>query len=103
MTSTFPARAHGALASLLLAAAALPLAAQEHAHGDGVGTVHFQTSCAPAAAARFDRAVALLHSFELAGAVRGFEETLAADSTCAMAHWGIAISRWANPFLAGTR
>ena len=81
--------------------------AQDHAHPSGapdrLGTVHFATSCAPAVQPQFDRAVALLHSFEFGASIRAFNEVLATDSTCAMAHWGIAISRWTNPMAAGNR
>jgi hypothetical protein len=52
---------------------------------------------------QFDRAVALLHSFEFGGAIKGFESVIAADSTCAMAFWGIALSRWSNPMSTGNR
>jgi hypothetical protein len=65
--------------------------------GEGLGTVHFPTSCRPTVAPQFDRAVALLHSFEFGAAIRAFDGVLAADSTCAMAHWGLALSRWTNP------
>jgi hypothetical protein len=54
-------------------------------------------------APQFDRAVALLHSFEFGASIRAFNDVLAADSTCAMAHWGIALSRWGNPMAAGER
>src|SRR5688572_7305961 len=44
-----------------------PAAGQDHAHtspaGEKLGTVHFATSCTPAAQPAFDRAVSLLHSF----------------------------------------
>jgi hypothetical protein len=50
-----------------------------------------------------DRAVALLHSFEFGAAIRAFEAVLVADSTCAMAHWGIALGRWTNPMSVGNR
>jgi hypothetical protein len=81
---------------------------QEHAHPSGtptdrLGTVHFATSCSPRVAPQFDRAVALLHSFEFGASIRAFDEVLAADSTCAMAHWGIALSRWTNPMAPGSR
>ena len=86
---------------LLVVLAAGGAGAQGHPHppatGDGLGTVHFPTSCAPAVAPRFDRAMALLHSFEFGAALRAFDEVLAADSTCAMAHWGIPMARWTNP------
>src|SRR5262249_17558506 len=90
---------------LIAAAATLPatrLAAQAHAH-DGLGTVHFATSCAPATTQEFDRSVALLHSFEFGASIAGFQSVLAKDSTCAMAYWGIALSRWTNPMATGVR
>src|SRR5581483_143331 len=51
----------------------------------------------------FDRAVALLHSFEFGSAIDGFEAARAGDPACAMAAWGIALSRWGNPFGVGER
>jgi hypothetical protein len=93
-------------AALLLLIVAVP-AASQHAHPQSaperLGNVHFQTSCSPAVAPQFDRAVALLHSFEFGASIRGFSEVLAADSTCAMAYWGVALSRWTNPMAAGNR
>ena len=89
---------------------ALPVAAahsQEHAHPpsapERLGTVHFATSCSPAVAPQFDRAVALLHSFEFGGSISAFNGVLTADSTCAIAHWGLALSRWTNPMSVGIR
>ncbi len=83
----------------------LTAAAQEHQHapGDRLGTVHFQTSCSAPAQVSFDHAMALLHSFEFGPAIAGFNATLQADPGCAMAHWGIAIARWSNPFAATIR
>ena len=96
-----------ALRAITLASFAVaPATAQEHhgAHGsEKLGTVHFPTSCAPAVSPRIDRAVALLHSFEFGASLRAFDEVIAADSTCAMAHWGKALSRWSNPMAAGNR
>src|SRR6476659_715613 len=103
------------LSRLLLASAlvALPfdatiVAAQEHAHAgtarkETIGTGHFPTSCAPAAAPRMDRAVALLHSFEFGATLKALDDVAASDSTCAMAHWGMALARWGNPMAAGNR
>ena len=96
------------MAASLLALCAVQAESQQpaHAHGaseEALGTVHFQTSCSSAVAARFDRGVALLHSFEFAASIRVFGDVIAADSTCAMAHWGIALSRWGNPMAAGSR
>ena len=92
------------LLALVVLATRLP--AQAHAHPGGaeqLGTVHFATSCRPAVAPTFDRAIALLHSFEFGASIGGFNEVLASDSTCAMAHWGLALSRWGNPMTAGIR
>src|SRR6476660_1989551 len=78
----------------------------QHRHGTGVeklGTVHFATSCNPPAQKQFDRAVALLHSFEFSQAIDGFNSALKADSSCSVAYWGIALSQWSNPFAAGLK
>ena len=59
----------------------------------------FETSCSAAARPEFNRAVALLHSFEFAPRDRDrFSATLTTDPSCAIADWGIALSRWGNPF-----
>jgi hypothetical protein len=81
------------------------LARQEHQHGgsEKLGTVKFATSCAPAAAPAFNRAMALLHSFEFMPAIEGFTAVSTTDSGCAIAYWGIAVSRWGNPFAAGLK
>jgi tetratricopeptide (TPR) repeat protein len=63
-----------------------------------IGTVDFQTSCKPAVKDEFNRAVALLHSFWFAESRAMFEELLKADSNCAIAYWGIALTHWGNPF-----
>ena len=94
---------HG-LGVLILSASSIM--AQEHHHGAGnekLGTVHFATSCNPAAQKQFDRAVALLHSFEFNHAIDGFNATLKADSSCGLAYWGIALSQWSNPFATGLK
>jgi hypothetical protein len=91
-------------AALLFGAVAI---AQEHEHGpapaEKLGTVHFAVSCSAAAQPQFDRAVALLHSFEFASAIDAFTATLATDPTCAVSQWGIALSRWGNPFAVDIR
>jgi len=68
--------------------------AQEHppAHPQKLGTVHFATSCNAAAQPKFNRAVALLHSFNFKAAIEGFNDALGADPKCAIAYWGIALS-----------
>jgi hypothetical protein len=79
--------------------------AQDHQHaaGERLGTVHFETSCAAPAREPFDRAMALLHSFEFGTAIDGFTSVLSADPSCAMAYWGIAMARWTNPTTATPR
>jgi hypothetical protein len=80
-------------------------ATQEHQHGNAekLGTVHFATSCDPGAQKEFDRAVALLHSFQFSRAIEGFNAALRGDASCGIAYWGISLSRWSNPFAAGMK
>jgi len=79
------------------------LAAQEphDHHGETLGHVAFPVSCTPDAQARFERAMALLHSFWWEEGARAFRAVAAADSTCAMAYWGQAVNSWGNPFAGG--
>ena len=69
------------------------------AHEDEVlGKVHFANSCSAGVQESFDRAVALQHSFWYQAAYKTFDEVLAADPTCAIAHWGKAMTLLFNPF-----
>ncbi len=78
--------------------------AQHENHGGGplstaqIGAVDFQTTCSPAVKDDFNRAVALLHSFWFPEARQQFEAIAAKDPRCAMAHWGVALTHWGNPF-----
>ena len=76
---------------------------QAHASGEKLGTVHFATSCNDAAQKEFDRAVALLHSFQFDRSIEGFNAVLGADATCGIAYWGVALSDWSNPFALGMK
>ena len=98
----FMRRVFAGCAIALLAASGV---AQEHQHGKGekLGAVHFATSCSAEAQKEFDRAVALLHSFQFNHAIQGFNAALKSDPTCGIAHWGIALSQWSNPFAAGMK
>src|SRR5213595_1082689 len=91
----------GALCLMLVAR----VSAQEHMHdgapGEQLGRVAFATSCRPDAQARFERAMALLHSFWWEQGTEAFRAVAAADSTCAMAYWGLALNFWGNPFAGG--
>jgi len=79
--------------------------AQQHLHEGAVteriGRVAFATSCRPDAQARFERAMALLHSFWWEEGGRAFRAVAASDSTCALAYWGLALNVWGNPFVGG--
>ena len=92
-----------ALAAVVVGLFALPGAAaqepREAGHGDhGLGTVHFETSCAAPAQAAFDRGLRYQHSFWYRESKTAFEAALKADPACAVAYWGIAQSLLANPF-----
>jgi len=81
--------------------------AQTHQHheesGDAqkLGRVVFPTSCAAEVQDDFNRAVAMLHSFWYQAAEKAFAAVAEKDSSCAMAYWGIAMSRfhpiWEKP------
>src|SRR5438477_1605283 len=80
-----------------LAALVSPLSAQH----DHLGRVVFPTSCNATAQPRFEHAMALLHSFWWEEGQGAFESVSAADSTCAMGYWGLALNAWGNPFAGG--
>jgi hypothetical protein len=87
-------------------AAMMPAAVRaqhEHPGGtppDDIGARHvtFETSCAAGVRDDFNKGVALLHSFWFPQATATFNEILKKDPACAMAHWGIALAVWGNPF-----
>ena len=95
---TYVIRAVGVTVVVLSLAVTAAAQHQHQAGGQTLGKVHFETSCQPDVGDSFDRAVALLHSFEFRSAVEGFSGVLQKDPSCTMAHWGIALSRWGNPF-----
>ncbi len=88
-----------------IVALALPARAQQHEHrvadAQQLGELSFPTSCAPAVQGEFERAVAMLHSFWYEPAGRAFQQIAIEDSSCAMAYWGVAMSRfrqlWEKP------
>src|ERR1700682_3217596 len=76
--------------------------AEEHAHAsvgseEGLGRAHMEISCSPAVAAKFDRALALLHNFWYSRALEGFQQVSSADPECAIAYWGAAMT-YNHPF-----
>ena len=91
------------LAALAAALLAPPVLAQ-HDHGrsaEQLGRVDFPISCNAEAQQRFTRAMALLHSFWWEQGQPAFEAVADADSTCALAYWGMAVNAWGNPFAGG--
>jgi tetratricopeptide (TPR) repeat protein len=62
-----------------------------------LGNVHFATTCNETAQRRFDRAMRYQHSYWFSMAKEIFEDSLAADPTCAIAQWGVALSLVDNP------
>jgi tetratricopeptide (TPR) repeat protein len=93
------------LAIVLLIMGASRSIAQEHQHGSAekLGAVYFATSCNEMAQKEFNRAVALLHSFQFSRAIEGFDAALTQDPTCGIAYWGISLSDWSNPFAPGIK
>jgi hypothetical protein len=91
-----------AVAAVSAAPAAQAQDPDGHHHGVGrLGRVVFPVSCAPEAQRRFEHAMAVLHSFWWEEGDHAFGAVLAADSTCGMAHWGLALNAWGNPFAGG--
>jgi len=88
---------------VVLCRSAAPVFAHEEdaaapAPGEKLGTVHFSTSCHASVAERFDRGMAMFHSFWFDPAAQVFADVAQADPKCAMAHWGVAMTRLGNPF-----
>jgi hypothetical protein len=87
---------------LLTVSSATAQAPDAHQHGAGrLGRVSFPVSCTPEAQRRFQHAMGVLHSFWFEEGPRAFGAVLEADSNCAMAHWGLALNAWGNPFAGG--
>ena len=83
------------LLALLLLLPVLSAAAQSQstpATSEHLGTVTFANSCSPASQPAVNRGVALLHDFWYEEAKGQFERLAKADPTCAIDHWGLAMS-----------
>src|ERR1700747_1782030 len=86
-----------ALAAMLSLGAARSARAQTHVHdlmGGRGRDVSFPVSCGADIQARFDAALAALHSFWYGQALKEFTAIAEAKPDCAMAYWGIAMSVW---------
>ena len=81
----------------LLCCNATTFSQDEHHHAlteQEVGSIHFLTSCSPQTSGDFNRAVALLHSFQYEDARAAFGAISERDPNCAMAKWGVAMSHY---------
>jgi hypothetical protein len=81
--------------TLTLLATALATAAS----AQQLGQVSFKTSCTAVAQEKFDRGLAMVHSFFYPDSIQAFTEAAAADPQCAIAYWGIALSHRPNPLI----
>jgi len=81
---------------VLLTAGAAAQEQHQHPAGDPqqLGEVHFPNSCHEAVQKKFNRAVAMLHSFWYEMVAARFTEITQQDPSCAMAYWGIAMSHY---------
>jgi tetratricopeptide (TPR) repeat protein len=73
------------------------VSAQERGQAERYGTANFPVSCDSEVQQLFNRAVAILHSFEFPSAEKAFTAILDKDPGCAMAYWGIALGSRGNP------
>lgn len=90
------------LATAITAMAVVPSSVWAQSEpAEHLGTVSFAVSCAPSVQPSFNRGVALLHDFWYAEADAQFHRIVAADPSCAMAHWGLAMTLfhqiWGRP------
>jgi tetratricopeptide (TPR) repeat protein len=76
----------------------MPAMSGEHHHHDGdydkLGSVSFPTSCSAQSQAAMEHGVALLHSFGYTQAEMQFRAIVKDDPKCAMAHWGVAMTKF---------
>src|SRR5690349_8016999 len=83
----------------VVVAVALSQPAAPQGEAQKLGSVHFETSCSPAAQKLFDQGMLYQHSFWYRASQKVFEDTLKADPECGIAYWGIALSLLLNPHI----
>jgi hypothetical protein len=88
---------------LLASTVGHPQADHHHESPETLGSVVFNTSCSRTVQPQFNRAVALMHSFQFRNAIEAFDAILLTEPSCSTAYWGIALSSWGNPFAAGLK
>jgi len=91
--------------TVVLLASTVGHAQADHHHEspETLGSVVFNTSCSGTVQSQFNRAVALMHSFQFRNAIEAFDAILVTEPSCSTAYWGIALSSWGNPFAAGLK
>jgi tetratricopeptide (TPR) repeat protein len=97
MSSPMPIQLRVIAAGALLLLPAQLFSQGDHDHHAGkpperLGQVVFPTTCNAKAQFKFERGLALLHSFWYEEAGNSFRAVIAADSNCAMGYWGQAMS-----------
>src|SRR6266853_2995008 len=87
---------HKSVLVMLVSLAIAPCLAQPEGASspEGLGKIRFPNSCSEAAQSQFLKGIAQLHSFQCAAAEKAFTEVTQADPKCAMAYWGLAMSRY---------
>src|SRR4026209_2971893 len=92
---------------ILSSAAAVLLHPSIAAAASDVGQVRFPVSASAPAQEKFDRAVAMLHSFWYEELDDAFSQVSSDDPRCGMAYWGLAMSYyhplWSPPDTAALR
>jgi len=83
----------------ILCLVSVATAQEKSGDAEKLGKVHFAVSCLPDTQLQFDRATAMLHSFWYPQGFNAFAEIAKTDPGCAMAYWGMAISRRGNPLV----
>src|SRR2546428_8169994 len=87
-----------ALLALLVLAPGLASADEDHHHEtaapERLGSVHFWITAKPSVQRDFNRAVALLHSFEYEQAEKAFTHIAQTEPKLGMAYWGIAMCNY---------
>jgi hypothetical protein len=90
-----------ALAAFAIIAIALGaifvVAIQDTRQQQALRQVHFEISCGAVAQRLFDHATARLHSMGYAEAERAYTAIAELEPDCAMAYWGVAMSRLKRP------
>ena len=85
------------IAAMLFAAHAFPHEDDAKSSSQALGKVTFKTSCSKEVQPKFNRGVALLHSFWYTEAEAAFKEIAAQEPSCTIAYWGLASILMNNP------